>query len=226
MLKSIIFDLDGTLLDTVKDLALATNKALEDSGFKALDEENYNYYLGDGAVKLIERVLEDQPEPVDFELQDKNKLVKTLVSNMKAHYKYLWTKNTKPYEGISQLVSRLKDSGCLLAVVSNKPHDFAVEMAEYFFGDDAFEVIIGQKEGVPVKPSPDGLYCAIEHLNITKEELLYVGDTDTDMKTAENAGVVSIGVTWGFRNEEELKKHGANHIVNTAPEILSLYRKL
>jgi len=224
MYTSVIFDLDGTLLDTVTDLALATNKTLEENGFEALAEDNYNHYLGDGAINLIKRVLADQPDhlqPSEDQLTD---LVPKLVSEMKAHYAYLWSRNTRPYDGIKELVNKLKENGSILGVVSNKPHDFAVEMTEYFFGTDIFEIILGQKSGTPVKPAPDALYNAITTMGIEKASLLYIGDTDTDMKTAKNADVTSVGVTWGFRNEDELKKHGANFIVHKASEIIKVYR--
>lgn len=223
MYTSVIFDLDGTLLDTVSDLAEATNKALVDLGFLARSEENYNRYLGDGVYNLMIRVLNDQPAHLRPSKDRYETLVPELVSKQKFYYKDLWQNHTKPYKNIIPLIHALKASGAKIGVVSNKPHKFAVLMTEHFFKSGTFNTILGHKDNVPVKPAPDALFSAINTLNIDKDSLLYVGDTDTDMKTATNAGVASVGVTWGFRSEQELRENNAHFIVHDPMKILDLY---
>lgn len=223
MYEAVIFDLDGTLLDTVSDLALATNKALIDHGFVGLSEENYNRYLGDGVYNLMIRVLDDQPQNKRPDKSDYDTLVPQLVAKQKEHYKDIWQNKTKPYTDIEALIQALKETGAKLGVVSNKPHDFALLMTQHFFKAGTFDTILGHKEKLPVKPAPDALYQAIDEMQIDKNKLLYVGDTDTDMKTALNADVKSIGVTWGFRSERELRDNQANFIVHSPMEILDIY---
>ena len=220
MYNSVIFDLDGTLLDTVADLANATNQTLINNGYQPLPEKNYNHYLGDGVYNLMVRVLDDQSADLRPDSETYKKIVPKLLKEQKSIYTDLWRNRTCPYPDIPELIKALKQSGAKIGVVSNKPHDFAVLMTEHFFGSNTFDVIIGHKENVPVKPAPDALYNAIDAMNIDKSALLYVGDTNTDMKTAANASVTSIGVTWGFRSEEELIAHDATFIVHKALEIL------
>jgi len=224
MYTSVIFDLDGTLLDTVPDLAEATNKALIEYGFKGLPEENFNQYLGDGVYNLMIRVLDDQPKSIRPDKTMYDTLVPQLVLKQKFFYKKLWKNRTKPYTDIVPLIKALKDDGAKIGVVSNKPHEFTLLMIQYFFNSETFDIILGQKNNTPVKPAPDALFHAIDEMSIKKSDLLYVGDTDTDMKTASNAGVVSVGVTWGFRSEKELRENEADFIVHNPMEILEIYR--
>lgn len=225
MYTSVIFDLDGTLLDTVADLADATNKVLERNGFIALPEDNYNHYLGDGIYNLMIRVLDAQPENIRPERSAYAEISETLVSEQKSTYSSLWREKTKLYPNIDTLIAKLKDAGAKLGVVTNKPHAFAVLMIEHFFGNDTFDIIVGQQDGIPVKPAPDSLLSVMDVLKVNREQILYVGDTNTDMQTAKNADVTSIGVTWGFRSEAELIAHDAQFIVHNALEIYDLYCK-
>ncbi len=221
MYTTIIFDLDGTLLDTIPDLAASMNHSLVVHDLNPLPVENYNHYLGDGVYMLAERVLHDQPDPAHWE--DCDQLKKDLIYTMKEAYTHRWNQTTKPYPGIVDLLDALRREGCRLAVVSNKPHDSAVQMTEYFFGSDCFDMILGQREGVPVKPAPHGVNDVIAHLALDRSQILYVGDTNTDMETAKNADLTSIGVAWGFRSVEELTAHGAQFVVHEAKEILDIF---
>ncbi len=223
MYKALIFDLDGTLLDTVTDLAHATNRILIKHGFKERPEEMYNHYLGGGVYNLIRRALKDQPEgfvPSDAEIES---CLPQMVLEQKTLYAEIWKENSRPYPHIKEMLDALSEKGAVLAVVSNKPHHFTVEMVDYFFGRNVFNTVIGQQDGIPVKPEPDMLLNAIRDIGASTASILYVGDTDTDMLTAKNAQAASIGVSWGFRSTDELKAHGADHIVTTPLEIIDIF---
>lgn len=223
MYTSVIFDMDGTLLDTVRDLAEATNRVLERNGYMALPEKDFKHYLGDGVENLMRRVLKSQPEdkrPGDLDIES---MLPNMIKAQKNEYASLWKMNTRPYDGILEMLTDLKRNGCKLGIVTNKPHDFAQLMTNYYFGSDLFDIVIGQEPDRPVKPAPDSLYYAMDSLNVSKSGLLYVGDTNTDMFTAKNADVMSIGVLWGFRSREELLESGARFIAETPDDILRIY---
>ncbi len=223
MYNSVIFDLDGTLLDTVADLACATNQVLIKNGFAERPEENYNHYLGGGVYNLIRRALKDQPDNTALSDKEIEQRLPELVAQQKALYAELWAVSTKPYPQIETMLNDLKSRGARLAVVSNKPHVFTVEMVHHFFGKDMFDAVLGQKNERPAKPEPDMLYHVMDYLKLDKKHVLYVGDTDTDMQTALNADVASIGVSWGFRSIQELQENQANYIVHRAMEIVDVY---
>lgn len=223
MYNSVIFDLDGTLLDTVTDLASATNQVLIKNGYTERPEENYNHYLGGGVYNLLRRALKDQPEDTSVSDKEIEQLLPELVAQQKSLYAELWAISTKPYPQIESMLRELKSKGARLAVVSNKPHVFTVEMVHHFFGKDMFDAILGQKNERPAKPEPDMLYHVMKNLKLDKKQVLYVGDTDTDMQTALNADVASVGVSWGFRSIQELQENKANYIVHSAMEIVEVY---
>ena len=214
MVKAVIFDLDGTLLDTLEDLANACNYALKSCGFNVHDVKDYIKFVGNGRYKLIERIVPDKYKE-DKEVIDK------VLGLFDEYYEEHMVDMTKPYDGIMKMIEDLKEKNIKIAVVSNKPHEFAGEVVERYFGD-AFEITYGQRPNHPTKPDPKTVYEVIELLNVEKNECIYVGDSDVDVNTAKNAGVKSVGVSWGFRGEEELREAGADYIIRNPIELIEL----
>ncbi len=207
----VIFDLDGTLLDTVADLANATNQALERCGFPTHPVEAYYQYVGNGINKLFARAL-----PAEASNEENILRIRTLFI---PYYNEHNADCSRPYPGIVELLRQLRSSGVRIAVASNKYHEATLKLVRHFFPDIQFAAIYGQREGVPIKPAPDIVYDIHRDTGVAKEDTLYVGDSGVDMLTARNAGVESVGVAWGFRSEEELREHGAVHIVHRADDI-------
>ena len=204
-----IFDLDGTILDTLEDLYLSVNAALACSDFPARTREEVKSFIGNGVPKLIERAA-----PADATEAQKEKLY----ADFTAHYALHCADNTRPYEGIPELLGRLRDAGVLLAVVSNKD-DYAVKdlCCQYF--DGYFQAAVGGRADVKKKPAPDTVYEVLALLGVRAEDAIYIGDTGVDLETARNAGMDCISVSWGFRDLNHLKENGATCIVDRAEEI-------
>lgn len=218
MIKAVIYDVDGTVLDTLSTIAHYGNKALEHFGFLPLPEENYKYYAGNGAKVLIEKMLEASGVSVNEHFE-----------NVFTYYNDIYNASpvayTKPFEGITELVVALKEKGIKQAVVSNKP-DFATRgVMSACFGDE-FDRVYGARDGVKLKPDPDALLSVLDELGVDKSECLYVGDTSVDMDTGRNADVKTVGVLWGFRDREELEEHGADYIVDKPEQILEIVNEL
>lgn len=211
--KAVIFDLDGTLSDSIHSIKYCSDRALEPFGVGPFSEEDYKYFVGDGAANLIRRALVagGDTECVHFE-------------EAFARYKELFAVDcmyeVKPYEGIVELLHALKERGVWLAVLSNKPHAETIRVIEYLFGKDLFDVLHGQIEGVPIKPDPTGAFSIMKELHVEPEEVLYLGDTATDMKTGKGAGAFTIGALWGFRKREELEESHADAIIGHPLEVL------
>ena len=210
-MKLVIFDLDGTLLNTIADLAMSVNHALEQCGYPTHDEETYKHFVGNGVEKLFERALpqgEQSPENVQ---------------RIKAYFMPFYTAHgsdfTRPYDGMPALLEKLKAAGYKLAVASNKYQVGTEAMVAKHFPNIAFDAVLGQREGIPVKPHPQVVYDVLEITGAEKKNTIYVGDSDVDMMTAQNAHVRSVGVTWGFRTRNELIVHGAGQIVDTWQEL-------
>lgn len=212
--KAAIFDLDGTLLDTLADLADAMNSALENEGLPIHPVDAYRYFVGDGVDVLVRR---SAPK----ELTDKA-VYERLIAGQRAAYSKNWSRLTFPYSGIPDLLDTLKERKIKLAVLSNKPHDFTVEMVQHYFGKKTFAVVQGVKKGGVKKPDPAGALEIAETLRCQTSEFLYLGDTNTDMETANSAGMFAVGVAWGFRPVEELIKAGARSIISQPDEMLRL----
>lgn len=210
----VIFDLDGTLLNTIADLAAATNYALEKTGYPTHAPEAYPYFVGNGVRKLLERVLpENARTPETAEI---------MMKNFRAYYDANMTEFTRPYPGIEELLHNLRENEISVAVASNK-YQLAVErLIHHFFPSVEWAAIEGQKEGVPVKPDPSIVFEILSKCPTPKREVLYVGDSGVDMETAHRAGVTSVGVTWGFRPVYELTEHFADHIAHTPAGIFEL----
>ncbi len=216
MYKLIIFDLDGTLLDTLEDLAGSVNYALQQYNFPVHPIEAYRFMVGNGVNKLLERALPDEhknPDMVSMIKQD-------FIQHYFAHAEEL----TKPYQGISELVEKLDNEGFKLAIASNKIHAATEALAKRFFPEISFSVVLGQREGVPVKPNPAIVEEIIEITGIKKNEVLYVGDSGIDAATALNAKVDFAGVLWGFRPRNELEAVGARVFVATAEDLYQLIK--
>lgn len=214
MIKAAIFDLDGTLLNTLEDVVNACNYALKKCNFKTHSIEEYKVFVGDGRSKLIERIVPDEYKGND---EVKNKVLRLFDEYYSGHMLDM----TKPYEGICEMLKSLKEKGVKLAVVSNKPDEFVGGIVKKYFGD-TFEIVHGQRTNYPVKPDPTTVYEVIEYFGIKLNESIYVGDSNVDIYTAKNAKVKSIGVAWGFRGEEELREAGADYIVYDSNEIAEL----
>ena len=212
MYRCVIFDLDGTLLNTLDDLADAGNCALEQLGLPIHDVEEYRYYVGNGIPKLIQRIL---PVGSSQELCDK---AHRLFSE---YYSAHSTDKTHPYNGICELLSRLANDGIKIGVATNKDHEFSESLVHTFFGNSV-DTVCGRKEGTPKKPDPYSVNYIIEKLGAEKSKTLYVGDSNVDMETAQNAGLDSCGVLWGFRTEKELRESGARYIVKTSEELYQI----
>lgn len=212
MKQLVIFDLDGTLLNTIADLATATNHALEACGFPTHATEVYKNLVGGGITKLFERALpEDMRTP---------KNVERLRPHFLEYYNMHCCDLTEPYPGIVELLQELRSREIAVAVASNKYQAGVDRLIRHFFPTIEWVAIEGQKEGVPVKPDPSIVFEILSKRPTPKADVLYVGDSGVDMDTARRAGVYSVGVTWGFRGAEELRAHYADAIANTPEEIL------
>ena len=210
-IHSLIFDLDGTLLNTIADLAHSTNHALEKSGFPTHAIEAYKYFVGNGINKLFERALPEGERTVENIARIRNSFV--------AYYDVHNADYTAPYPGIPELLSQLQTAGMAIAVASNKYQRATEKLVGQYFPGIRFAAVFGQREGIPTKPDPTVVHDILQITRCTKEETLYVGDSGVDMQTAANGGLVSIGVTWGFRPRAELEECGARHIVDSPDEI-------
>ena len=200
-IKAVLFDLDGTLLDTLDDIADAANQVLADRGLKIHDREAYRWFIGDGARILVTRAL-----PEDRRSEDD---VGNCLAAFKDQYGRHWHHKTQPYEGITRLVAMLQSAGTKMAVVSNKPHAFTETCCRRFFPDLPFDFILGQQEGRPVKPDPYQALQAATHLRMPPSDCLFLGDSGVDMETARRAGMFPVGALWGFRRRDELETAGA-----------------
>lgn len=212
MKKLIIFDLDGTLLNTIADLANSTNYALEKLGYPTHKTEGYNFMVGNGINKLFERALPEGEKTEKNVLRVRQEFV--------SHYDKHNADESHPYPGIPELLETLLSKGIQLAVASNKYQAATEKLVARYFPNIRFIAVFGQREGIKVKPDPTIVEDILQIANTSKEETLYVGDSGVDMQTAINAGVTSCGVTWGFRPRTELDSFHPDYIADKAEEIL------
>ena len=212
MYKTYIFDLDGTLLDTLTDLAASCNYALRTHGMPEHSIDDVRRFVGNGVRKLMERAIPEGEANPDFE---------ATFATFREHYMHHSLDTTKPYPGIMETLSELKARGCRLAVVSNKMMAATVELCKHFF-PDTIEVAIGENEaeGICKKPAPDTVYAALRKLGVSKDDAVYVGDSDVDIQTAANSGLPCISVLWGFRDRDFLIQHGAKTFISAPSELL------
>ena len=215
--KAVIFDLDGTLLNTLDELASITNKVLEHNGFRAYPLDRYRYFVGDGAETMIRRAIGDVcPDP---------DVIKRCLAEFLEFYNANCGEGSRLYDGIKELLIELVHRGLKLAVLSNKPHDLTLKNVSLFLSDIPFDRVLGQREGVPKKPAPQAVNEIIDAFGINAQDCLYLGDTSVDMKTAVSAGVFPVGVLWGFRDKEELLEHGAKKLIEHPLDLLLLLNK-
>jgi len=212
--KAVIFDLDGTLLDTLEDIADSMNSVLERFGYPTHDIEAYKYFVGDGFRNLVLRALPEDDRT------DEN-IEKGFIA-VRDEYSRRWSNKTKPYPGISTMLDGFASRGIKLAVLSNKSDDFAKLMIKKFLPDWEFSAVFGERQGIPKKPDPAGALEIADLLGVRTDECLYLGDTGVDMRTASAAGMFAVGVLWGFRQADELLANGADVLINEPPEALGL----
>lgn len=213
--QAVIFDLDGTLSDSIASLKYCGDLAVAPFGYGPFSINQYKYFVGDGAANLIRRCLKaggDQ-ENVHFE-------------EAYARYREIFRENcmyqVKPYEGIPELLTALKEKGIKIGVFSNKPHEETLRVIETLFGKDCFDVVQGQQPGIPIKPSPEGAFRILEKMGVKAEKTIYLGDTGTDMKTGKALGAFTVGALWGFRDRAELEENHADALVSHPSELLSM----
>ena len=214
MKKLVIFDLDGTLLNTIADLGAASNYALEQCGFPTHPISAYPLYVGSGIRKLLERVLPESSRNAEQ--------VETMRTYFMEYYGKHMTDATEPYPGIIELLQQLTQRGIAIAVASNKYQSAVEYLIGHYFPGLPWAAVEGQKEGVPVKPDPSIVFEILAKCPVAKVDVLYVGDSGIDMETARRACVESAGVTWGFSPASELSEHLAGHIVDTTSQLLRL----
>ena len=210
MYKTYIFDLDGTLLNTLGDLAASTNYALRQYGMPEHTIDDVRRFVGNGVGKLIERAIPGGLANPQYE---------DVLATFRKHYMLHSLDTTAPYPGIESLLHSLRSHGCNVAVVSNKFYNATVELCRHFFADTV-EVAIGERENIRRKPAPDTVFEAMRQLGVSAEDTVYVGDSDVDVATARNSGIPCISVLWGFRDKDFLIEHGATTFVNTPEDII------
>lgn len=216
MPKLIIFDLDGTLLDTIEDLANSTNHALKQHGFPEHAVEAIRLFVGNGVNKLLERALPEDKRTVEIVSMVKVDFIRFYFSHADEF--------TKPFPGITDLLTTLYNEGYQLAVASNKMHDATVKLIKRFFPEIEFTAIRGQREGFPIKPNPAILEEIIEIAGVEKNDVLYVGDSGVDAATAYNAKIAFTGVLWGFRPQNEMEEAEATSFAQTAEELYKIIK--
>ncbi|MDD3221687.1 MAG: HAD family hydrolase [Clostridia bacterium] len=215
MIKACIFDLDGTLADTLESMSSTMNKVIEPFGYEPLPTDNFRYYAGDGAKTLVERALKDAG---DKELQHLDTVYKAYseVFDKDCTYK------VRVFDGMRDTLQKLKAQGLKLAVLSNKPHPQTIKVISNLFGEGLFDHVQGQQEGIEKKPDPSGALAIAKAFGLATDECMYIGDTNVDMKTGNRAGMYTIGVLWGFRTKEELLENHAQALAEHPEDLLDL----
>ncbi len=212
--KAVIFDLDGTLVDSVEDLGSSVNRVLKLNRFPAHDLKDYYMMIGDGAEMMIKRAL--PPHYRDEET------VKRCLEQFLEDYSINYKQKTVPFDGIPELLDSLQQRSIRLAVLTNKPCEISRKLVSEVLSKWKFEFVLGHKDGFPRKPDPSGAFFIAKKLNMSPEEIVYVGDSGVDMQTASSAGMLAVGVLWGLRDREELEKSGADYIIKKPSELLDL----
>lgn len=212
--SAVLFDLDGTLLDTLTDLANAMNRILEAMGFPPHPVEAYKYFVGDGVESLVSRALPDNRRD--------SQTIAECMRICRETYADCWPQNTTPYPGICELLNELTCRKVLMTVLSNKPDYFTKPMVNKLLPDWTFRLVRGAIDGVPIKPDPAAALAIAEEIGVPPDDFLYLGDTPTDMQTAANAAMFGVGATWGFRPARELTAAGAKALIDHPPDLLKI----
>lgn len=214
MYKAIIFDLDGTLLNTIEDICDSLNIALRKYGFATHSVAETKLFVGSGVRIMVERALHDEEHS-----ETDNELV---LKNYLEEYSKRQANKTRPYDGTIEMIKELRQRGFKIGLLSNKPHEDTIKIIDKYFGLGLFDIVLGQRAGIPIKPDPTALYEIIEKLGVDKEQCLFVGDSDVDMKTALNAEMDKIAVLWGFRSRDIIQEYSPNYIIERPQELLSI----
>lgn len=215
-MKACIFDLDGTLANTLESMAACANRIIEPMGYVPLPTENFRYYAGDGAKTLVERVLRDAGDKDLLHLEEAYQAYREIFDK-DCTYKVV------VYDGMTETLRKFKAMGVKLAVLSNKPHVQTKKVIYSLFGDDLFDWVQGQQDGIEKKPDPSGTLKIAETFGVKPEECMYVGDTNVDMMTGNRAGMFTVGVLWGFRDEKELLANHAHALAEKPEDLIQLY---
>lgn len=213
-IRAVLFDLDGTLLDTLTDLAESMNAVLTGLGFSTHPRDAYRYFVGDGLEILASRVLP--------EASRNQAMIQRCAAGMRDEYQGRWADQTKPYEGIAELLDSLTDRRLSLNILSNKPDDFTRLMVSHFLSAWQWAAVRGARSATPKKPNPDGAMAIAGQLGLAPHHFLYLGDTNTDMQTAIAAGMMPVGALWGFRTKAELEEAGAQAVLPHPLDLLQL----
>ena len=212
-MKACIFDLDGTLTNTLESMTYSVNLTLKEMGLSQITKDQCRMFVGNGARVLIEEALKVSGDPKASRIEEGMKIYGRIFDQN-------CTYHVTPYEGIPEMLKALKDRGIHLAVLSNKPDRQTVKVVKEIFGDNIFDYAQGQKDGIRRKPAPDGVWYLMEQMQVSKEECLYIGDSEVDAATGKNAGLKTIGVLWGFRDRKTLETAGADHLIERPEELL------
>ena len=212
-MKACIFDLDGTLTNTLESMTYSVNLTLKEMGLSQITKEQCRMFVGNGARVLIEESLKVSGDPDASRIEEGMEVYGRIFDQN-------CTYHVTPYDGIPEMLNALKERGIHLAVLSNKPDRQTVKVVKEIFGENVFDYAQGQKDGIRRKPEPDGVWYLMEQMQVSKEECLYIGDSEVDAATGKNAGLKTIGVLWGFRDRTTLETAGADHLIARPEELL------
>ena len=212
-MKACIFDLDGTLTNTLESMTYSVNLTLKEMGLSQITKDQCRMFVGNGARVLIEESLKVSGDPKASRIEEGMKIYGRIFDQNCTYHVTL-------YEVIPEMLKALKDRGIHLAVLSNKPDRQTVKVVKEIFGDNIFDYAQGQKDGIRRKPEPDGVWYLMEQMQVSKEECLYIGDSEVDAATGKNAGLKTIGVLWGFRDRKTLETAGEDHLIERPEELL------
>lgn len=212
--KAVLFDLDGTLIDTVDDIGDAANKVLSNRGFPTHSIPTYRLFIGEGARMLLTRALPEEDRNED--------IIDACLKEFIEDYRYNYNIKTNLYDGVPELLDRLQVRGLKLAILSNKPHPMTKDCVAFFLSRWNFDAVLGQHDSIPRKPDPQGALEVAQRLAIPPSSFIYLGDTAIDMKTAVSAGMFPVGVLWGFRSLAELKENGARVVIDAPMQLMDI----
>ena len=212
--KAVVFDLDGTLLDTLADIGQAANTVLQQNGFPAHPLAAYREFIGDGVSKLFQRALPDHDPDTAT--------VSRCAEGFRGAYAAMWNVHTKPYDGITQLLDELTGRKIEFAVLSNKPHEFTRLCIQEYLSAWDFAAVYGHRDGIPRKPEPAGAFAIADELGLPTSQCVFLGDSAVDMQTANEAGMLAVGAVWGFRPREELETAGAQYVIEQPAELVDI----